>query len=270
MGNVTITSESYRSATYLDSSIVYNTYTTISGIGLAVSGTITIDDADLDFENGDLVYINYVEGTTELNDRSFTITSGTLVSGTTQYTYYLKENDEYVDTSEYTAWTSGGTVSRWATTISGLEHLEGLSVTTIAEGAILANQAVISGTITLPVAIKYGIIGLGYDAYLTTMPLEVGNEIGASIGRQKKIADVYVRLYKSVGMSIGPNDESTDEVSFRTSDDDMDKAIPLFSGDRRVLFPKGFAGTQTICVKSAIGLPLTVLAVVPAQYVAAK
>jgi len=183
--------------------------------------------------------------------------------------YVLFQDGLSVDMSGYTTYVSGtGTVERYATTISGLEHLEGLDVTTLAEGAVLPDQTVVDATITLPYPIKYGIIGLGYDSYITTMPLEAGSDIGASIGSKKKIADVWVRLHKSVGMSVGPDNEHTDIIPFRTSEMDMDVATPLFTGDKRVMFNKGFDEYLTLCIKSEGPLPLTVLAVVPSQYTA--
>lgn len=266
MANVVLSTETYREASYLDCSIIFNDIATISGIGLAASGTITISDPDYDFTDGDSVYVNDVEGTTELNNRIFTIVSGTAVSGTDQTTYYIQQDDLYINTSAYTAWTGEGTVERYATTISGLEHLEGLTVKVLSEGYVLPDVVVTSGTITLPYSIKYGIIGLGYDAYITSMPLEFGNDIGASIGARKKISDVFVRLYKSLGMRMGYDDEHTDVVPFRTSEYNMDEAIPLFTGDKRFVFNKGFDAYQTLCVKSDQPLPMTVLAIVPAQY----
>ena len=292
MANVTITSDSFREATYLDCAITYNDIASISGIGLTASGTIRIDDVDNDFSDGDEIYISSVQGTVELNNRTFELSNGTMISGsrevitmvsgvptatgieyypTTLWDYNLLQDGFNVDMTGYTTYVSGtGAVERWATTISGLEHLEGNEVYTLAEGAILPPQTVVSGTITLPYAIKYGIIGLGYDSYITTMPLEAGNEIGDSIGRRKKIADVYVRLYKTIGIEAGPDDESTDIVPFRTSEMNMDEAQPLFTGDKRFMFNKGFSGGQTICIKSSVGLPMTVLAIIPSQYTASK
>jgi len=290
MANVTITSDTYREATYLDCSIVYNDVATISGVGLTASGTLRIDDSENELSNGDSIYVSTVQGTVELNDRTFELADATMISGsrevittvsgvptatgivyfpTTLWDYTVLEDGYGVDMTAYTTYVSGtGQVERWATTISGLEHLEGNTVTTLAEGAILPDQEVVDGTITLPYPIKYGIIGLGYDSYVTTMPLEVGNDIGASIGRRKKIADVYIRLYKTIGIEVGPDDENTDILPFRTSEYNMDEAQPLFSGDKRVMFPKGFSGDQTICIKSSVGLPMTVLAICPSQYTA--
>jgi len=293
MANVTITNESYRDANYLDCSIVFNQTVSISGIGLTISGTITIDDVDNEFEDGDYVYVHDVEGTTGLNDRSFYIDNGTAISGsyedvtmvsgvptatgivytpTTMTAYGLfDEKDLAIDLTSYAAWTSGtGNVDRWATTISGLEHLEGNDVISFMDGAVMPTQTVVLGRITLPYPVKYGRIGLGYDSYMTTMPLEAGNDLGAAIGRRKKIADATLRLYKSLAVRVGPTPNDTDLISFRTSEYDMDEATPLYTGDKRITFKKGFANYQTITVMNQDPVPLTVLAIVPSQLTSPK
>lgn len=271
MADVVITRDTYREATYLDCSLVFSQVASISGIGLTISGTLTIDDVDNEFDNGDSIYVYDVGGTTGINDRTFYIDDGVTVTGT-QYQYTLfDEKNLAIDLTSYAPWTSGtGEVSRWATTVSGLEHLEGNVVKTLAEGAVLPDQTVVSGEITLPYHIKYAIIGLGYDSYMTTMPMEAGNDIGAAIGRRKKVADVTIRLYKSLGVRVGPTEDNTDLIPFRTSTDNMDDATPLYTGDKRITFKKGFADYQTITVMNEDPLPLTVLAIVPSQITSPK
>lgn len=289
MANVTITNESYREADYLDCSVKFNQLATISGVGLTISGTLRIDDQDSEFEDGDTIYVSSVQGTTELNDRTFEIYGKTNISGsyeeiitvsgvptatgivwypTTLWDYGIISDGYAVDMSAYTTWVSGtGTVERFATTISGLDHLEGLVVKVKADVGVLPDQTVVAGTITVPYPIKYAIIGLGYDAFIQTMPLEAGNEIGTAIGSRKKISNVAVRLYQSAGVRIGPTPEDTKLVNFRKPADDMDTAVPLFTGDKNFTFNKGNAPYQTITIKSEDPLPLTVLAIVPSQVV---
>ena len=104
-----------------DGAFVVETAVNISGATAANPGVITATGHG--YSNGDLVFIQSVVGMTELNGRFF------LVSASTTNTFELHNlADEDVDTSAYTAYTSGGTVSRvyTVTTPYGEDELDNL------------------------------------------------------------------------------------------------------------------------------------------------
>ena len=59
---------------------------------------------------------------------------------------------------------------------------------------------------------------------------------------------------------IGPNDEVMDLLSFRTSKDLMDKAPPLFTGDKEVDFPGDYSGRASVAISCEDDLPFTLAA----------
>lgn len=92
-----------------------------------------------------------------------------------------------------------------ATTITGLSHLEGETVAILADGAVVAQQVVTSGQITLDNAASVVQVGLPITADLETLPLamQVDNAFGA--GRVKNINKAMLRVYRSSGIKVGPD-----------------------------------------------------------------
>ena len=66
------------------------------------------------------------------------------------------------------------------TTLSGLSHLEGQTVSILADGATHPNRVVSSGAITLDRSITKAVVGLAYNSVLQTMRIEGGAAEGIS------------------------------------------------------------------------------------------
>ncbi len=149
------------------------------------------------------------------------------------------------------------------TTITGLDHLEGETVSVLADGASHPDKVVSSGQITLDRSASKVQVGLGYDSVLQTMRLEAGSAQGSSQGKTKRIRDVTVRLFRSVGLLIGESENDLDRIPFRSSANPMSAAVPLFDGDKRIEFRGGFDPDGFIVIKQNQPLPLTVIAIYP-------
>ena len=150
-----------------------------------------------------------------------------------------------------------------ATTISGLTHLEGETVSILADGATHPDKTVSSGAITLERAAEVAHIGLNYTSTMETMRLEAGDTEGTAQGRIKRVHGVTMRLYRSVGAKIGSSENELDIVPFRSSANVMDTATPLFTGDKEIEFRGGYETEASIVVQQDQPLPLTILALYP-------
>jgi hypothetical protein len=150
-----------------------------------------------------------------------------------------------------------------ATTISGLNHLEGQSVSILANGATHPNKTVSSGSITLDRAVTKAHIGLGFDSTLQTMRVDAGGTEGTAQGKIKRIHDITLRLFRTVGIQVGSSESEIDRIPFRSSADSMDTALSLFTGDKELEFRGGFDNDGFIVVKQNQPLPTTVLAIFP-------
>jgi hypothetical protein len=150
-----------------------------------------------------------------------------------------------------------------ATTISGLNHLEGQTVHILADGATHPTKIVSSGSITLDRASTDVKIGLGYNSILQTMRLDVGSQNGTSQAKTKRIYEITIRLYESIGVEVGENLNNMERIPFRTSADVMDQGLPPFTGDKTVEFRGNYETDGFIFVRQTQPLPLTVLSLYP-------
>ena len=194
-------------------------------------------------------------------DQVWILTKKTINSVSRRYVEYLKpqdfgavENAFFVD--------SGLTYSGSATTsITGLDHLEGQSVSILANGATHANKDVTNGAIALDRSATKVQIGLPFTSTLRTMRIEGGSATGSSQGKIKRIHDVTVRFFETVGAKVGSNSSDLDLIPFRSSADEMGQALDLFTGDKEIEFKDSYTTDGYIAVVQDQPLPMTVLAI---------
>jgi hypothetical protein len=183
----------------------------------------------------DAKFVEYIEKTYDDQDDSFYVDSG--------LTY------------------EGSPVS----SVSGLSHLEGETVDVLIDGAAHPQKTVSSGGIDLDWSGSKIHVGLHYDATIKTMNIEAGSNDGTAQGKQMVISGIVIRLLNTgSGLFYGGDMDDMDEVYLRNTDDDMDEAVPLFSGDTDVLAWPGEHGVgANVVLKHVKPLPCTVVALMP-------
>ncbi len=149
------------------------------------------------------------------------------------------------------------------TSFSGLGHLEGQTLSVLADGATHPDVTVSSGAVTLNRSAKAVHFGLKYTSTLQTMRVDAGATLGTSQGKTKRIYDVTIRLFRTVGLKIGQSLATNDLIPFRSSADEMDQPLDLFTGDKTIEFTSGYDSDGFIYVVSDQPLPLTVLSIYP-------
>ena len=155
---------------------------------------------------------------------------------------------------------SGATVTQAATTLSGLSHLEGQTVSILADGSVHADKTVSSGAVTLDRHVTKAHAGLGYNSTLRTLRVDAGAAAGTAQGKIKRINELTVRLHRSVGLKVGRDADNLDVVPFRSSADSMDAAIALYSGDKEIELNSVYDTNGQITIRQDQPLPMTVLA----------
>jgi len=205
------------------------------------------------FDNGDVVRLADIVGMTELNNRKLT------VANKAANTFELSG----VDSSGYTAYTSGGTARKCATTLSGLDHLEGEEVTILADGATVPSKTVSGGSITLdnPASVVHA--GLGYVCDLETVNLDVAISVGTIQGLVKRITEVTVRFFRTFGAWIGPDEDSLREMMFWDSEAYLLGEPPsLYTGDKKMSLMGAYSEQGSVFIRQTDPLPITVLGVI--------
>lgn len=149
-----------------------------------------------------------------------------------------------------------------ATTFSGLNHLEGQTVSICADGSVRQPKVVTGGSVTATgPASSVAHIGLPYTTRIETLPIEAGAGAGTAQNQLKKIDEVSLRFLDTAGGRYG-RDGHMEAISGRTLDMPMSSAVPLFTGDRRLRFPAGWDRQGQVVVESDDPLPLTLLAII--------
>ena len=155
-----------------------------------------------------------------------------------------------------------------ATVLTGLDHLIGETVQVLADGATHPDCTVSAGgAITLDRAASVVQVGLACPALLETLDIEAGAQDGTAQTRRRRISEVGVRLFQTLGCKVGYIDQDGSEVLetvlFRNPTDPIDASPPLFSGDKVIAFPPRITREARVVVKQDAPLPITVTAIVP-------
>lgn len=127
------------------------------------------------------------------------------------------------------------------TTISGLSHLEGQTVSVLVNGAPHPNVVVTSGAIALQIPATTAQVGLPCPARYRSMRLEAGAQDGTAQGKTKRIHKCVLRLLYTGGGKYGAlNGGPMDFLLLRSATASMDLPAPLFTGDKVVPWPDGY------------------------------
>ena len=147
------------------------------------------------------------------------------------------------------------------TQVSGLGHLEGLTVGILADGSVVPDQVVSGGIVTLDGSYSKVTVGLKYSAQLETLNLELPGG-PTQQGQMKKIAQVTVRVKESRGVQVGLNQGALQEVKQRSSET-LGTAMAPYSGDWAVQIPSEWNKDGRLFVQQMYPLPVTVLDLIP-------
>jgi len=151
--------------------------------------------------------------------------------------------------------------------ISGLDHLEGRSVSVLADGGPLEGFVVHEGSITLPRAYHVVLVGLPYTGKLKSLRVNGGDEAGPSQGRRQKTGNIILRFDRSIGGEVGWERIGTDgclqeerwvPIKYRTLQQGNVASVP-FSGDRSLTMPSGWDNRGQFLLRQKDPLPLTLL-----------
>lgn len=93
------------------------------------------------------------------------------------------------------------TLDAEVTTVSGLYHLEGQTVSALADGNVIRNLTVTNGTVTLPQAASRVIVGIPYKSIAKNLPLNLPGEVVES--KRKRVPSLALRVLDTKGLKIG-------------------------------------------------------------------
>jgi hypothetical protein len=147
-----------------------------------------------------------------------------------------------------------------ATTISGLDWLEGATVNVLGDGAVFPQKVVTGGAITLEQACSKVQVGLPITADVQTLPLSAQLQDGSyGQGHVKNINKVWLRVSNSSGVFAGPSLDRLVQYKQRTTEA-YGVAPALLSDEIEISLAPSWQQGGQIFVRQSDPLPLTLVA----------
>lgn len=143
------------------------------------------------------------------------------------------------------------------TTISNLEHLEGKTVSILADGKEVKNKVVTDGAVTLTTAAKKIVVGLPYTFEMQTLNFEGEN----TQGNKKIVNSCCIKVDKAVsGFGVEGNVAGVQTAPNNT---DGTTTNGLFSGDMSFTVNAEPSSNSYLKVSESRPFPITVLSISP-------
>lgn len=243
-------------AWFLDSALkLAQTYPAANISASAYTGTVTFTADAFVFSSGDVGKVLRMGGgiATITAYVSPTQLTGTFTRDITAV--IPQDSDNTPVQQESGTWTLDSKV----TSVTGLWHLEGQSVSALGDGSVFTGLTVTNGTVTLPTACSKIIVGIPYNCQLQTLNLDVGDP--TIQGKRKQIPATSLRLNDSRGLEVGRDFDTMVPLKERTTEA-MGSPIELISDDIYVVLPPLWDTDGRVAIQQNNPLPATVLGVI--------
>ena len=162
----------------------------------------------------------------------------------------------------------GFTIWQPVTSVSGLTQLENVTVTGVADGAVVTPRVVSGGgVVTLDTAASKVTLGLAFTPQLQTLPLDLGEPTVQ--GKRKKITALTLRVADTLGLSAGTTFSTLVPMkdftlgNVPTTSTGVSAVTDLVDGDGRIIIDQAWQELGNYCVEQDKPYPATVLGVMP-------
>jgi hypothetical protein len=199
-------------------------------------------------------------------DELYMVVKRYINGATKRYIEYMSKIWEYGDTQVDAFHLDCGytiTNASPSSTVTGLWHLEGQSITPYVDGAKHPAVTVTNGTVTLNHTATVVTLGYSYQSDGQTMPLEGGSQDGTSQGKTKRIHLVGFWLMDTLGLKFGPDSANLTEILATTWGQDFGEATTLVTDVISERMEDDFNRRGQVYWRADGPFPATVLAIMP-------
>jgi hypothetical protein len=233
---------------YVRSGLKYDGYAITEGVGLS----LTANDGTTTATATSSIFTSSMEGNRiRLKDNNY----NTLGEGT--ITEVLSDTQVTLEITTYfqSLAMTGGTWGISTDTLSGLDHLNGREVQIYADKIEQANKTVIEGSINIDDAF-IAVVGLPYTSYITTMPMEAGSQNGTAVGKRKRISEMAIRVWNSLGVKVGRDLDHLYDTIYE-QEEAFTGVIP------NIKYNQGWVWDANITVEQSHPYPMNILSIAP-------
>ena len=138
-------------------------------------------------------------------------------------------------------------VGQWyltAGTLSGLSHLEGKTVSVVADGGQHPTKTISNGQITLDRQASVVHIGLPFIGYLESNDLEGGGTTGVAQTKRKNVSAVGFRFLDTLYAKYGTSYYTLNTIEMRNASMKMDRPPEMFTGDTKERYANDSADSR--------------------------
>ncbi len=184
--------------------------------------------------------------------------------GRAEITSYISST--VVHATILTAFSNDGTIfaaGDWfltATTVSGLEYLEGETVGVVTDGAVTDDEVVTNGAITFAEPASVVHVGYRFRGMLKTLPIDQGGVSGPASDKNKNISQIGIRFSNSSGCEFGTSPYELQEFSMRSLNDVTGRPIPLYTGTVTETYEDDWEEDKQVFIVQNNPSPCTVVA----------
>jgi hypothetical protein len=143
--------------------------------------------------------------------------------------------------------------------MTSMSQLEGATVSLFADGRPVESTTytISSGAIS-PAASGYTntTAGLSYTSIFETMPLVITGGGEDSLSRTHRVLGVTADFYETLGCHIGIHEDYVADILF--SDDEFATTVDVFTGSKRIPFPRNPTRRPVIYLTESSPVPCTV------------
>ena len=111
--------------------------------------------------------------------------------------------------------------------VNGLHHLEGETVTALADGNVIRNLVVSNGQVTLPQYASRIVVGIPYKSIAKNLPATVSGAVIES--KRKRATALAIRVLDTRGLKVGARKDELYQVRTQMAET-LGEASPLYTG----------------------------------------
>ena len=249
---------------YVHSGLTYNAYTANTTASLSLSatmgslaggtyGNIIITSSTAYFassDEGDRIRTIDTKGTITGEAKVMSFASTTVVHCKVVKTFSTTAYDPYYWGLSVTA-------------ISGMDHLEQKTISTLADGGTTTAKVVTGGVVTLAEDCFVAHIGLSYTQKIKTLPIEAGSPRGTAQGKKQKINEVGFKVNRSHrGFAAGGETAFLEKVNWRDPTTEMGTPEALYTGVMaNISFHDDYRYGSVVLLQNSDPLPIELLSI---------
>ena len=218
---------------------IVDTIGTGASITASIDDTITVTASAAVFSSGDVGSVLRAGGGIATVTAFISATEVT-VNVSSPFPFIPNDPNQGVAVFQSGDWT----LTKPITSVVNAHHLNGMTISCLADGSVVSPQVVVGGSFSLPFPASSVVYGLGFIAQVQSLHADAGGQVVVQ-GKRKRVSGVTARMSASRGVTLGANQpvasalQGAPDVSWnymeiikdRTNAISAGSAIPLFTGD---------------------------------------